>query len=290
MLVAGWRAGGRASWWEGVLCCAAPACVCTALHAPAAAVLSRRQASATAVTEWWGSAALPRVGLQGEIERTEEMLPGFEDLAGGKKSGKRKADDEGAAAAPSQAGAAPAAEAPAGAAAAEGGAAAAAAPGGEKKKRKQQEGADGGGGAAGEGDKPPAKKKKKVVPEAMGGAAAPSAAGAAAPAPAAGLSIAQLAVMAARGVLPGVNIPAATPAPAGAPAAAPVAASPAAQPQPSGSQAPPPSAKKRGAAAAGAAGTALKCQPQCSIPQCLLPAIRSVHPILARLCCLTACA
>ncbi len=46
----------------------------------------------------WADVRWLFVVLQGEIERTDEMLPGFEDQKAAKKSGKRKAEDEAAAA------------------------------------------------------------------------------------------------------------------------------------------------------------------------------------------------
>ncbi|KAL4442016.1 hypothetical protein ABPG77_011277 [Micractinium sp. CCAP 211/92] len=92
---------------------------------------------------------------KGEIERTEELLPGFEDLEKEKKRGggggsKRKAEagDDGV----------PATTA---AEAKQGGAAA-----GEKKKRKQAEPAEEGGEGAGSEGKPPKKKKQKAAAEA----------------------------------------------------------------------------------------------------------------------------
>ncbi|KAL4443795.1 hypothetical protein ABPG75_011532 [Micractinium tetrahymenae] len=151
---------------------------------------------------------------KGEIERTEEMLPGFEDLEKEKKrgggGGKRKAEagDDGAA--------------PAAKEAKPGGAA-----GGEKKKRKQAEAAEEGGeGAGGEGQ-PPKKKKKKAAAEAGGAAAAE--AGMAVPAMP--LSIAEQARLAGQLMAGGV--------------AAPAAAAAAAAPIGSTQAAPSPSAKKK---------------------------------------------
>eukprot|EP00887_Chlorella_sp_A99_P002055 scaffold18.g2055.t1 len=169
-----------------------------------------------------GSAAPGRRGAsragarreQGEIERTEEMLPGFE----GAKKGRRKRADAAPAAAKEEAGK------EAGAAADEGGE--------QKKKAKRKAEAEGGEGG---GEQQPAKRRKKKKAEGGEGEAAAAVTPAKPKLGAGGLSIAAMAAM--QGQLAtagGLPSPAASPGGAGG------------APERAASQGPPPSASGKG--------------------------------------------